>query len=549
MPISCRGKDSFGGLFVTLVDTLDTHFIMANYHEFVHAAKYIARNLHFDLDSTVSVFEITIRVLGGLLSAHGLLTEPVEHAAFDAWLWWPHYDNSLLYLAVQLADRLLPAFNTPTSIPYGSIHLQHGVSPNESHHASTAAAGSLLLEFGTLARYTNTPRYYDVAFNAMLALHERAAWTGLVGNHINVHTGKWVATDSGVGALIDSFYEYMLKGYVLFADPRLLRMHQSSYKSVYKYVRKDHWFLNVDMWSGQTVSTSQSSLSAFYPGFQVLQGDIDQATEAVRAHYSVWRKYGCLPEGYDVLDHKPTRGQINYPLRPELIESIFYLHWATNDPTWVAVAESIMYSIEQRTRVQCGFAEVHDVVSGRLNDRMHSFLLSETFKYLYLIFRGDDHWIRKGAYVFTTEAHPLRVPLQIMNTPKSLETIPHVKCPRPPSAERLLPCGYSLQGTDYPVTDPATITTEEVSNDVGRQVMNLVEQYGVGVIQLGKVFFGDKNAYRVMEVRGNRVLFAKLDEEQREKERLRLSKIGCPSMTGVDFFSRQCVLQDRLWTF
>ncbi|KAI0557761.1 mannosyl-oligosaccharide--1,2-mannosidase [Gracilaria domingensis] len=545
-PISCQGVDTFGALNVTLVDTLDTHFVLGNYHQFVWAAKHVTQNLHFDVDSTVSVFEITIRVLGGLLSAHGLLTEPVEQAAFVTHLLWPSYDDSLLYLAVQLADRLLPAFNTPTRIPYGSIHLQNGVRVNESQYASTAAAGSLLLEFGTLSRYTETPYYYDVAFASMHALHQRAAWTGLVGNHINIINGEWVATDSGVGGLIDSFYEYMLKGYVLFGDPRLLEMHNNSYNSVNKYVRKNHWFLNVDMWTGQTVSTSQSSLSAFYPGFQVLQGHIPHAIETVRAHYSVWRKYGCLPEGYDVQHNMVTGGQINYPLRPEMIESIFYLHWATKDPTWVALAATMLHSIEQKTRVKCGFAQVHDVTTGQLYDLMDSFLMSETFKYLYLIFRGDDHWLRSGRYVLTTEAHPLRIPLRKVNPniTASKPPAPRFKCPRMASAERLLPCGYGLQGTDYPVLSPSSTTTEEVSEDVRKQVLDLVEHYGVGGLQLGEVFIDERNAYRVMTLRGNQVVFAKLNEDERRREQVRLSNIGCSSMRGVDIVRHLCRWQD-----
>eukprot|EP00178_Gracilaria_changii_P025333 TRINITY_DN780_c0_g1_i1.p1 TRINITY_DN780_c0_g1~~TRINITY_DN780_c0_g1_i1.p1 ORF type:complete len:622 (+),score=79.93 TRINITY_DN780_c0_g1_i1:204-2069(+) len=553
LPISCRGRDTFGGLNVTLVDTLDTHFVLGNYHEFAWAAKHVSRNLHFDVDSTVSVFEITIRVLGGLLSAHGFLTEPEPHLAYVPALWWPSYDDSLLYLAVQLAERLLPAFNTPTRIPFGSIHLQNGVLPNESHFASTAAAGSLLLEFGTVSRHTQIPYYYDVAFEAMQALHKRASWTGLVGNHINIINGEWIATDSGVGALIDSFYEYMLKGYVLFADPRLLAMHQSSYSSVNKYVRNRQWFLNVDMWTGQTVSTVQSSLSAFYPGFQVLQGHIPEAIETVRSHYSVWRKYGCLPEGYDVEKGVPTDGQINYPLRPELIESVFYLHWATKDPTWVALAESMLHGIEQRTRVKCGFAQVHDVNTGQLYDLMDSFLMSETFKYLYLIFRGEDHWLRNGKYIFTTEAHPLRIPLHTMNTyhlkAQPLPSTPRLKCPRMPNTERLLPCGYGLQGTDYPTWDPLSINTEQVSEDVMKQVLDLVDRQGAGSLHIGDVFLDDENAYRLMMFRGNRVVFAKLDENERQREQLRLIDAGCSNDWGLDIITARCSWLHRSSTF
>lgn len=540
-PLSCSADNSFGGLHVSLVDTLDTLFIMRDYFEFVRAAKFLVHRLSFDLNSTVSLFEVNIRVLGGLLSAHGLLTEGFEHTHFDAWLWWPSYDGSLLYLAYQLAERLMLAFDTPTGIPYGAVHLQHGVAPNESIIASTAGAGSLLLEFGTLSRFTGLHKYYRAAFRAMEALHVRAASTGLVGNHINIVTGVWVATEAGVGALIDSFYEYMLKGYILFADQRLLRMHQASYTSVSAYVRKGDWFLNSDMWTGQPVSSVLSSLSAFYPGLMLLHGELDHAVRAARAHYTVWRKYACLPEGYDVVRKLPADGQINYPLRPELAESIFYLHWATADPAWVAVADAMLQSIERTSRVQCGFAQVHDVTTMQLADLMDSFLMSETFKYLYLIFQGERHWIRDGAFVFTTEAHPLFISPNSLHIPEvEPPTTAPVKCPRRPRAERLLHCGYGMQGTDYPTLRIGDMRRERVHPDVAKQVNYLVEHYGFAALHMGSVFLGEEDVYRVMTVHANEIVFAKLDDRESEIERFRQANVACSHTRGTDLVRGLC---------
>lgn len=206
--LSCVGADTFGGVAASLVDALDSLFVIGDFAAFVSACRHVRNDVHFDRNTTVSVFEINIRVLGGLLSAHSLIRESPPDTGFDPAVWFPDYDDALLYLAQDLADRLMPVFDTPTAIPYGAVHLQTGVSRNESSIASTAGAGSLLLEFGTLSRLVNDPKYYRAAFNAMEALHTRAApWTGLVGNHINIITGQWVATDSGVGGLIDSFYE------------------------------------------------------------------------------------------------------------------------------------------------------------------------------------------------------------------------------------------------------------------------------------------------------------------------------------------------------
>lgn len=209
-PLSCTGVDTFGGLQVTLIDSLDTLAVLGDWEEFTWAVKYIERTIpSFALETNVSVFETNIRVLGGLLSAHGLLTDAADSANFDRQRHYPDYNDGLLRLAVDLADRLLPAFNTPTGIPFGALNLVSGVWPDETTVASTAAAGGLLLEMGVLSSFTGKLKYYDAAFTALQALHDRAAWTGLVGNHIDIYSGEWVALESGVGALVDSYYEYV----------------------------------------------------------------------------------------------------------------------------------------------------------------------------------------------------------------------------------------------------------------------------------------------------------------------------------------------------
>ena len=412
LPITCSGRDTFGGVSATLIDTLDTLVILKDWPAFVWGVRYVRNRVNFHINSSVSVFETTIRVVGGLLSAHQFLTESASDVGFDVGFWYPDYDNCMLYLAQDLADRLLPAFSTPTGIPFGAINLKYGVAANESKVASTAGAGSLIMEFGTLSRFVQDPKYYQAAFRAMQSLHQRASMTGLVGNHINIVDGDWVATEAGVGGLIDSYYEYMIKGYILFRDPRLLRMFHRSYLAVSHFIHKPPWYFNADMFTGMTLSWEFSALSAFWPGLQVLVGDIDLAAETVNAHYAVWRRYGCVPEGYHVGHARPIIGHEGYPLRPELIESMFYLHWATNQTHWLTAARAMTFSLDEITRVTCGFARVKDVRTRQLEDLMDSFMLSETLKYLYLLFSGDSDstsWVRSGKFVFTTEAHPLHI--------------------------------------------------------------------------------------------------------------------------------------------
>lgn len=125
---------------------------------------------------------------------------------------------------VDLVDRLLPAFDTPTGIPYGTVNLMYGVPKNEVQITSTAGAGTNLLEFGILSILTGNDTYINVARQAARALYQHRSSLDLVGNHINIYTGKWTVRDSGVGAGIDSFFEYLFKGYMLFGDEEYIQM-------------------------------------------------------------------------------------------------------------------------------------------------------------------------------------------------------------------------------------------------------------------------------------------------------------------------------------
>lgn len=568
-PLSCTPDDSFAGLALTLVDTLDTFLVFRQWSRFAHAVRNVSDSLTFQIDDTVSVFETTIRVMGGLLSAHGLLTEGFDDTGFDKQLWLPDYDGELLVLARDLADRLMPAFDTTTAIPFGTVNLVHGVDKNESCVASTAGAGSLLLEFGTLSRYVGDPKYYNAAFDAMHALHSRASRAGLVGNHINIDTGVWVAAEAGVGGLVDSFYEYMWKGYILFGDERLLLMFRQSYVAINAYLHKRPWYLDADMWSGHTSSLGYSSLAAFWPGVQVTFGHLDAAAETTRAHYSVWRKYGCLPEGYNVVEEKPVQGMVNYPLRPELAESIFYLHWATNDSAWIGAAGAMMHSVEELTKVECGYAAIKDASTHVLEDLMPSFLLSETLKYLYLVFNAQDsqgkpHWTRSGKYVFTTEAHPLRIVTEdirhilglsvdsaaydtnIRTVPStagrsSAQVTPRRKCRRRKNVDSKLACGYNMPGTDLPTVDVDSLMdpasnlgiTPVIADSV---VSQLTERDVRGdPVRVGDVLFGKGWACRIVKIEGQMVSYERLHEMDIAWERERDARERLPRRASNGF--------------
>ena len=128
------------------------------------------------------------------------------------------YDGRLLELAVDLGERLMPAFDTKTAIPYGTVNLLYGVPQGETKIASTAGAGSLLLEFQVLSHLSGQSKFGEAAYAAMKGLYQRKSSIGLLGKHINTETGQWSEALSGVGSNADSFYEYLLKAYLLFRD-------------------------------------------------------------------------------------------------------------------------------------------------------------------------------------------------------------------------------------------------------------------------------------------------------------------------------------------
>ena len=180
-PIHCTGRgvdadstninvnDALGNYSLTLIDSMDTIAIMGDKPAFWNAVQLVVGHVSFDQDSTVQVFEVTIRVLGGLLSAHMIALQPAFAEANPG-----QYDNELLWLARDLANRLLPAFqDTPWGIPHPRVNLRHGVPANGRNDTCTAGAGTLLLEFGVLSRLTNDPIFEGVARRSVLALWQR----------------------------------------------------------------------------------------------------------------------------------------------------------------------------------------------------------------------------------------------------------------------------------------------------------------------------------------------------------------------------------------
>ncbi|KAK6057322.1 hypothetical protein COOONC_05166, partial [Cooperia oncophora] len=155
-------------------------------------------------------------------------------------------------------------------------------------------------------------------------------------------------------------------------------------------------------------------IKASFAGLLVLAGQLDEAICQHAFYYAVWSKYGVLPERYNWFLKRPDVSF--YPLRPEFVESTYLLYQATKNPFYLHVGREILDSLNTRTRVRCGFATVHNVDDGSLEDRMESFFLAETMKYLYLLFDEDNPVNRhQERLLFTTEGHIVPVLQQFRN--------------------------------------------------------------------------------------------------------------------------------------
>ncbi|XP_051136813.1 alpha-mannosidase I MNS5 isoform X2 [Andrographis paniculata] len=365
-------SEKYNGSALTLIESLSSLAILGNHTEFEKGVLWLSENLTFDVDARVNLFECNIRVLGGLVSAHILATDSTNRLTKGT------YKSQLLNLATELGERFLPAFNTPTGLPYAWINLKYGVMENETTETSTSGCGSLILEMGALSRLTGDPRFEFAALRALRKLWSMRSSLNLLGTILDVETGEWIEYSSGIGAGVDSFYEYVLKAHLLFGREEMWRMFQLAYIAVQKYFRYGTWYHDSDMRTGRATYWQLTSLQAFWPGLQVLVGDVTAANSSHREFYHVWQKFGLLPERY-LLDHQmvhPTERY--YPLRPELSESTFYLYQATKDPWYLEVGEAIVDSLNLHTRVEGGFASVRDVTTMELEDHQHSFFLSET---------------------------------------------------------------------------------------------------------------------------------------------------------------------------
>jgi mannosyl-oligosaccharide alpha-1,2-mannosidase len=375
-------KDHHLGL--SLIEAMDTLWVMGLDAEFADALAWVKGKCDFDVDGEVSVFETEIRLVGGLLSAH--------HACGDA---------VLLARAKDLADRLLPAFDTPTGMPYRYINLK--TKKVRDPATNPAEAGTHIAELGTLSKLTGDSKYFNAAKRALTAMYQRRSRIGLLADKIDVRSGDWLSRRATIGPPSDSFYEYCWDGWQLFGDRECKAMYDTLTAAIMQHqVRRDGgnlWFVDVDFENGATLTTEQDELSSYYGGLLAQGGARAVGAAYTRAWAGVQDSFGILPEGYDYATRKPT--WLTNSLRPELADAAFN-HWLLDRKAeWRELGRTHYLNMKRWHRAAYGYTDLANVATKEQADHCPGYWWSEQMKYYYLLFSDTKRFNYKDNYLST----------------------------------------------------------------------------------------------------------------------------------------------------
>ncbi|CAG5136271.1 unnamed protein product [Candidula unifasciata] len=404
-----------GSLGATIVDAVDTLYIMELDDEYQKARDWIAQSLNFEISADLSVFETNIRFIGGLLSTYALTGDQIFKKR-----------------AKEIADKLLPAFNTPTGLPLAIINLKTGSSRNYGWASGGSSIlseiGSLHLEFDYLSAVTENSIYRDKVMKIRTFLKEIDKPGGFYSNYIHPKTGKWGQQHVSIGALGDSFYEYLLKEWLMSnkEDTEARQMYDQAMQVVYdKLLVKSPGGLSyfAEYKSGR-LEHKMDHLACFSAGMVALGAEgSDNQTKYVNigedlahtCHESYIRSAtGLGPESFrfeGITEAKAIRqNEKYYILRPEVLEGWYYMWRLTKKQQYRDWAWDMVQALEKHCRAEAGYSGIRDVYQEKpqQDDVQQSFFLAETLKYLYLIF-SEDSLLPLDKWVLNTEAHPLPV--------------------------------------------------------------------------------------------------------------------------------------------
>ncbi|XP_058058941.1 endoplasmic reticulum mannosyl-oligosaccharide 1,2-alpha-mannosidase [Anopheles bellator] len=419
-PISMGYSDWFG-LGLTIIDSLDTLYIMDLQDEFDEARTWVEKYLKFDVNREVNLFEVTIRVVGGLLSAYHLSG-----------------DRMFLDKAIDLGNRLLPCFDSPSGIPFSDVNIGTltAHAPKWSPDSSTSEVTTIQLEFRDLSRSAENPVFENVAARVNLKVHELDKNEGLVPIFINANTGLFrnFATVS-LGARADSYYEYLLKQWLQTGkknDDYLIEDYRQAMSGVLNQLvrttpNEKHVYIG-ELINGKDFKPKMDHLTCYLPGTLLLgykngmpKTHHRLATDLLETCYQTYMKQPTqlAPEityfnvnGESETDIYVKTNDAHNLLRPEFIESLYYFYAITGNRTYQDMGWTIFQAFNRYTKVKNGYTSIGNVknpLNTRPRDMMETFWLGETLKYFYLLFSDDRNEIDLDRYVFNSEAHPLPI--------------------------------------------------------------------------------------------------------------------------------------------
>ncbi|KAK3516900.1 hypothetical protein QTP70_028269 [Hemibagrus guttatus] len=408
-------------------------------------------------NTEISVFEVNIRFVGGLLSAYYLSGKEVFRKK-----------------AIELGEKLLPAFKTPTGIPWALLNLKSGIGRNwpwaSGGSSILAEYGTLHLEFVHLSQLSGKPAFAEKVMNIRKVLNRLEKPQGLYPNYLNPNSGQWGQHHVSVGGLGDSFYEYLLKAWIMSdkLDEEAKNLYYAALKAIETgLIRRSSGGLTyIAEWKGGLLEHKMGHLTCFAGGMIALGADgapedqtghqMELAAEITRTCHESYARTkllgghrsitaGCVsvlrdkelpaelcasrlcsnPKGHSKctlwglkgfrfdggVEAIATRQNEKYfILRPEVIETYMYMWRLTHDPKYRQWGWEAVKALEQHCKVEGGYSGVRDVYSNTPNhdDVQQSFYMAETLKYLYLLFSDDDH-LPLEHWVFNTEAHPLPI--------------------------------------------------------------------------------------------------------------------------------------------
>ncbi|KAF7253102.1 hypothetical protein EG68_07860, partial [Paragonimus skrjabini miyazakii] len=362
----------------------------------------------------VSVFEFTIRHLGGLLTAYTFTLDKV-----------------FLDKAVELAQRLLPAFNTQTGIPMSLINLKTGACRmfvwSRKKCAILAEAGTLHMEFKYLSELTGDPVYAEKVDKIRKVIYSMDRPKGMFYNYLDQTKAEWCANVSGLSGLADSFYEYLLKEWIRtgYRDQEARELYDLGIQALYDngvFKQSDGGHLYLGNYADGKVSEVMDHLACFAGGMLALGArnnkDVwfQRAIEITRtcntSYESTVTNLG--PDSFSFspgVEALPVKVQHKaYMQRPETVESYFYLWRLTKEEKYRVSALKIVQALEKYARTPGGYSGLKNVLSldPQHDDVQQSYFLAETLKYLYLIF-SEDSLLPLDRFVFNSEGHPFPI--------------------------------------------------------------------------------------------------------------------------------------------